>query len=323
MSGSPTPATSPPFLLGPSPLPSLVCAPVLPRPLHFYLFIFIWSPLAQSLARSVPFPPPAGPRSLPPSGSLLSPRSGASGAPPLARRDVARGDVDAAVSGALDVCALPGPGLQGRRRPLRSLLEQQQPQVRRWGTESRGYPGSEPCGRSGGGGDRRAPAAGRAHPGACLTRAQLAWSRPWEAHPSRPSLLSKPPRKGRVPLGVPEAARSRCLLGRREIRKRAGAEELGLRHFPARAGWPAGGISIQVPGLGAGSPGSAPPQLPPGACVRLGCGENPPNIPKVFFFFLCVCVRMCVCFNFYPVFSRCAQRAHGLGEVRGAGKRKL
>lgn len=68
--------------------------------------------------------------SLPPPGSPLSPRSGASGAPPLARRDVARGDVDAALSGALDVCVQPGPGLQSRRRPLRRLLEQQQPQVR-------------------------------------------------------------------------------------------------------------------------------------------------------------------------------------------------
>lgn len=90
------------------------CAPLSFLVLHFYLFIFIWLPLSRSLS-SLP--------SLPPSGSLLSLRSGASGAPPLARRDVARGDVDAGVSGALDVCVQPGSGLEGRRRPLRRLLE--------------------------------------------------------------------------------------------------------------------------------------------------------------------------------------------------------
>lgn len=103
---------------------------------------------------------------LPPSGSPLSPRSGASGAPPLARRDVARGDVDAAVSGALDVCVQPGPGFQSRRRPLRCLLEQQQPQVRwpGWGRRELRFRGPGPGAGSSGGRERRAPAAGSARP---------------------------------------------------------------------------------------------------------------------------------------------------------------
>lgn len=99
------------------PLPSLLCAFFFSHPSSF-LFIHIYLAPVFSLLLSFPHPL---------SGSLLYPRSGASGAPPLARRDVARGDVDADVSGALDVCLQPGPGLQGRRRPLRRLLEQQQP----------------------------------------------------------------------------------------------------------------------------------------------------------------------------------------------------
>lgn len=138
----------------PNPLPSFLLALLLLLPRSprssrsFVLFIHIY------LASGLFFLP----LSLPPSGSPLSPRSGASGAPPLARRDVARGDVDAAVSGALDVCVQPGPGLQSRRRPLRCLLEQQQPQVRwpGWGRRELGLRGPGPgAGSSGGPGAAR------------------------------------------------------------------------------------------------------------------------------------------------------------------------
>lgn len=112
----PPPQPLPPSSLSPLPLPPALAARL--SPLHrIYSYLFG--------VRSLRLP-----LSLPPPGSPISPRSGASGAPPLARRDVARGDVDAALSGALDVCVQPGPGLQSRRRPLRRLLEQQQPQVR-------------------------------------------------------------------------------------------------------------------------------------------------------------------------------------------------
>lgn len=151
------------------------------------------SPLPPSLARSPPLPPALAarlsslpriypylfgvrslrlPLSLPPPGSPLSPRSGASGAPPLARRDVARGDVDAALSGALDVCVQPGPGLQSRRRPLRRLLEQQQPQVR-WpgrGRRELGLRGPGPgAGDTAAGSGAHQPQAARAL-GACVAR---------------------------------------------------------------------------------------------------------------------------------------------------------
>lgn len=201
-------------------------------------------------------------------GSL--PRSGASGAPPLARRDVARGDVDAVVSGALDVCAQPGPGLQDRRRPLRRLLEQQQPQVRRWGrAESRGTRTPGPCGRGGGGGgDQRAEAAGGAHPGACITRAL---EPPVGSAPVAPLFVKQATAER---LGYPEAAPTHYPSGRGDSEK-GGSWAVETSALTSRAGWPASQSQNRAWALGA-------------LCVRCsrpdGLGGNPPNTPKV-----CVC----------------------------------
>lgn len=205
------------------------CAPLsfLAPLLFLNLFIFIWLRLSRALSSLLCLR-----RSLPPSGSLLSPRSGASGAPPLARRDVARGDVDAGVSGALDVCVLPGPGLQGRRRPLRRLLEQQQPQVRQWGRRAEGTRASWPCGRRSGGGDQRAPAASGARSEPASPGRRWLSRLLQDARSSLLSLLSRSGEAGR-PWESSGLPRSQCLCGALGDLEKAGAGVSRLTRFPS------------------------------------------------------------------------------------------
>lgn len=263
-------------------------------PLHSYLFIFIWLQLSF-------FP------SLPPSGSLLFPRSGLSGAPPLARRDVARGDVDAGVSGALDVCAQPGPRLQGRRRPLRRLLEQQQPQVRQWERRAGDIGPRRPAEGAAvaAGTSAHQPPAARTL-GACVAKALMAFEAPTGSAPVAP-LFVKLPQRGRESLGVPGAAQTGCLRGARGDSEKAGAGESRSLCFLTRASGPAprSGRSAWAPR----APGARRQEFPPGAWVRRDCRENPPNIPKVGGLFFCFLI-------FLPFF-RCVQRAHRVGEARG------
>lgn len=96
-------------------------------------------------------------------------------------------------------------------------------------------------------------------------------------------LFVKPPRRGRAPLGVPGAAQPGCLCGARGDSEKAGAGESRHLRFPARAGWPASQAGRRA--WARGTPGARRQELPPGAWMRRDCGQNPPNIPKVFFFF--------------------------------------
>lgn len=206
------------------------------------------------------------------------------------------------------MCVQPGSGLQGRGRPLRCLLEQQQPQVRRWGAESLGSPGLRalrqerpprgPC----------APAAGSAHPPSQLPGRGRRGDRR-EALSSRPSLLSHRGQAGcsRVSPGRPRPAAS---AGCGETRKRAGAPESGRLRCAARH---ADRQLSAGAGLGRGEPRCAPPAALTWGVSAQGLRREPAKHLKFLFLFLLKIVS-----SLYPV-----SREHGLGEVKGAGKRKL
>ena len=280
------------------PLLSLVCASSFSRPSSF-LFIHIY--LAPALPLSLAPSP-----SLPPSGSLISPRSGASAAPPLARRDVARGDVDAAVSCALDVCVQPGPWLQGRRRPLRRLLEQQQPQVRQWGAESRGYPGLGALRKER---RRRGPARiGRQRralsESASLGRGWLS-RRPRETLTSCPSLL-RCGREPECPWASPGLPRPAASAKPGETRKR---REPGSRDFASHRGRLAS-IPIQARRLGMGSPGCKPPGAPSWSVAAQGLRGEPAKHPQSVFLFVCFLKFF---LSFSPVRSESALAGGGVG----------
>lgn len=145
--------------------------------------------------------------------------------------------------------------------------------------------------------------------GACVVRALMAFEAPTGSAPVA-LLFVKLPQRGRESLGVPGAAQIRCLCGARGDSEKAGAGESRLIRFLTRASRPASRSQRSAWALGV--PGARHQEFPPGAWVRRDCRENVPNIPKVFFFFFKI---------FFPFLG--AFRVHGLGEARGAGKRKL
>lgn len=269
------------------------------------LFIFIYSYLFGSRSLSPLLPP-----SLPPSGSLISPRSGASAAPPLARRDVARGDVDADVSCALDVCVQPGPWLQGRRRPLRRLLEQQQPQVRQWGAESRGYPGLGALRKERR--RRRSARIGRQRralsESASLGRGWLS-RRPRETLTSCLSLL-RCGREPERPWASPGLPRPDASAKPGETRKR---REPGSGDFASHPGRLAS-IPSQARGLGTGSPGCKPPGAPSWSVAAQGLWREPAKHPQS------VCLFVCFLFKFFPsLFPGALRKRTGWGKCGGLG----
>lgn len=143
--------------------------------------------------------------------------------------------------------------------------------------------------------------------GAHVVRALMAFGAPAGSAAVAPLFVK--PRRGLAPLGVPGLTRPAAPAESEETWKR---REPGSRDFPplTRRGRVA---SIPMPAQGSvpAAPG-APPGAPACSVGAQGLQGDPPNSPKVFFFF----------FFLIFVFSGCFQKAHGLGEVRGAGKRK-